>query len=306
VNPYLFVVGCPRSGTTLLRRMLGAHPRVAMTRETHWIPKLAKRAGSKERVTAELLAELYAHPKFENLALPRRDVERAAAGYRPYATFVAALFDRYGERTGKPLVGDKTPGYVRAIPLLHKLFPQTRFVHLIRDGRDVCLSALGWERKQADFRRRLPTWADAPVTTCALWWRWHVLLGRRDGHDLPPGLYREVRYEALVADPETELRALCTFLEIEYDDAMARYHEGRGRNKHELSAKKAWLPPTVGLRNWRAQMAEADVAQFEAAAGDALVELGYERAGPPPTRRRLAAVAAAAETFPRVRLPEGW
>jgi hypothetical protein len=122
----------------------------------------------------------------------------------------------------------------------------------------------------------------------------------------PPGLYREVRYEALVADPETELRALCTFLEIEYDDAMARYHEGRGRNKHELSAKKAWLPPTVGLRNWRAQMAEADVAQFEAAAGDALVELGYERAGPPPTRRRLAAVAAAAETFPRVRLPEGW
>jgi hypothetical protein len=278
VNPYLFVVGCPRSGTTMLRRMLDAHPSIAMTRETHWIPKFVPPGDG--HVTPELVAELCEHPKFAKLRLSREEVERAGAGSPLYATFVAALFDRYGEKAGKPLVGDKTPGYVRAIPLLHWLFPHARFVHLVRDGRDVCLSALGWEPKQAGFRRRFPTWADAPVATCALWWSSQVLPGRQAGRELPPGLYHEVRYDELAAKPEATLRALCAFLGVDYSDTMARYHEGRASHKPGLSAKKAWLPPTVGLRNWQTQMADDEVGEFESVAGDALEELGFVRAHP--------------------------
>jgi Sulfotransferase family len=295
VNPYLFVVGCPRSGTTLLRRMLDAHPRIAMTRETHWIPAFAARANGE--VTPELLSEIRRHRKFENLNLPPSDVERAAAGSPAYAAFVTALFDLYGEQAGKPLVGDKTPGYVRSIRVLHHLFPEARFVHLVRDGRDVCLSALAWERKEAGFRRRFPTWADAPLTTCALWWRWHVLLGRQSGRELPAGLYYEMRYEELVARPEAELRALCSFLDVEYSAAMAKYHERRRTTREGLSAKKAWLPPTPGLRDWRTQMPPDDVAEFESGAGDALEKLGYERARPAVDPKRAAATAVVARAF---------
>jgi hypothetical protein len=87
-----------------------------------------------------------------------------------------------------------------------------------------------------------------------------------------------LRYEALVADAERECRKLCDFLELAYEPAMLRFHEGRTRSKPGLSAKKAWQPVTAGLRDWRRQMAPGDLRRFEAAAGQLLDELGYERA----------------------------
>jgi hypothetical protein len=305
VNPYLFIVGCPRSGTTLLRRMVDAHPKIAITRETHWIPEMIGQVRGIDlagRVTPELPARLAAHPKFATLGIDRTELERLARGRPSYPTLVEALFDRYGATRGKLIVGDKTPGYVREIELLHDLFPRTRFVHLVRDGRDVCLSALEWERKAEQFRRRFPTWEDAPVATAALWWRWHVLEGRASGTRLAPELYVELRYEALVADPESECRRLCDFLGVAFDPAMLRFHEGRARFEPGLSAKKAWLPPTPGLRDWTTQMAPEQVEEFEAAAGDALEAFGYPRAFPAPAASRVRVAASAAAAFPE-RLP---
>jgi hypothetical protein len=310
MNPYLFIVGCPRSGTTLLRRMVDAHPDIAITRETHWIPQVVRNGRGLDvsgRATADLPAVLEAHPKFATLGIAREEIEQLVVErQRPYAEIVALLFDRYGAGRGKRLVGDKTPGYVREIGLLHDLFQDVRFVHLVRDGRDVCLSALGWERQAEHFRRRFPSWDDAPVATAALWWRWHVLHGRRAGRALRPGLYRELRYEALVADPERACRRLCGFLGVPFEEAMIRFHEGRTKHEPGHSAKRAWLPPTPGLRDWRAQMAHEHVEDFEAAAGDALEAFGYERAVTAPGRAPRRAAAALAAAFPGRPLPEGW
>ena len=87
---------------------------------------------------------------------------------------------------------------------------------------------------------------------------------------------------------------------------MLRFHEGRTRAEVGLSAKRAWLPPTPGLRGWRTEMREGDVEEFEAAAGDALQELGYALALPLPRPDRVADVAALASVFPGRPLPEGW
>jgi hypothetical protein len=307
MNPYLFIVGCPRSGTTLLRRMVDAHPKIAITRETHWIPEVIAQGrgiGLAGRVTPELPAVLEAHPKFATLGIAREEVERLVRGRPSYSTLVEALFDRYGTARGKLIVGDKTPGYVREIWLLHELFPRSRFVHLVRDGRDVCLSALEWERKAEQFRRRFPTWDDAPVATAALWWRWHALQGRASGQRLPSELYIELRYEALVTDPEGESRRLCAYLDVAFDPAMLRFHEGRTRFEPGLSAKRAWLPPTPGLRDWTAQMADEQVEEFEAAAGDALEAFGYPRAFPAPAASRVRIAANAAAAFPEAQPPE--
>jgi hypothetical protein len=288
VNPYVFILGCPRSGTTLLGRIGDAHPQLAVIHETRWIAGWYKRRlglTPEGDVTPELVERLREHKRFPTLGLDPSVLDGLLGGEQPvhYADFVAALFDLYGEQRGKALVGDKTPRYVRNIPTLHALWPHTRFVHLIRDGRDVCLSVLDWRKGAPKF----PTWDEDPVSTTALWWEWNVKLGLEAAALLGPERYYELRYEGLVTDAETECRALCGFLELPYDAAMLRFHEGRTVDDASLDAKKAWRPVTSGLRSWRTDMAEEDVVRFEAAAGPLLEELGYERAGSPPRREHV-------------------
>ena len=298
MNPYVFIVGCSRSGTTLLRRVVGAHPEIAVMPETHFIPRLAPNCrgiGPDGLVTDVLVDWLVAYERFPRLKLDADDVRALISDGVTYSDFVRALFDRYGAKRRKPLVAEKTPSYVAEIPTLHALFPEARFVHLIRDGRDVCLSVLSWERKAEDFAQRFRTWRSDPVVTTALWWRNFVTLGCEDGPELGPELYLELRYEALVADPEEECRRLCAFLDVEYDERMLRFHEGKTKSDPTLSAKAAWLPITPGLRDWRTQFPVEELEAFEAAAGDLLEDLGYERGVPRPgeaARSRATRVAS--------------
>jgi len=302
MNPYVFVCGCHRSGTTLLGRLANAHPQLAVFNETRWIARwYVARVGLTPEgyVTPRLIEELRAFPRFQKLDLPD-DAARALLADDPpvpYARFISGIFDLYGRQQGKELVGDKTPHYVRFIDLLHGFWAHARFVHIIRDGRDVTLSTLDWAKGPA---RGFPAlWARDPVVTSALWWDSHVRVGRETGARLGPGLYQEVRYEALVADPARECAALCDFLDLPFDEAMLRFHEGREKDKPDLDAKRAWRPVTAGLRDWRTAMAPADVEAFEAVAGPLLEELGYERAHPHPGPEAMQRAAALTPEFRR-------
>jgi hypothetical protein len=292
VNPYLFVVGCPRSGTTLLQRMLDNHPQLAVANDSHFIPRVMENVpiGVDPLLTPELVEQVRTYRRFYRLALPDDAVREAARESRTYGEFVGALYSEYGRLHGKPLAGEKTPDYVRRLPRLHPLFPWARFVHIIRDGRDTALSILQWARG-GKGPSRFELWEEEPVAVCALWWRWLVTTGRRDGRALGPARYHEVRYEDLVARPETTLRELASFLGLPYAPEMAAFHEGKTRHDSGLSAKEAWLPPTRGLRDWRTQVSERDAELFEALAGDLLSELGYERSVGTPSP----SVAATAE-----------
>jgi hypothetical protein len=316
-NPYLFIVGCPRSGTTLLRRILDAHSRIAITRETHWIPGFfEKRDGLTPEglITPELIPKLFEHSKFDKLGIAHEQLEALIMSSEPvsYATFVTTIFSLYGEAQGKPLVGDKTPGYVRNLRTLHALWPRARFVHLIRDGRDVCLSAINWKEKANSLGKRFATWSEDQVSTAAVWWKWHVALGRETGHELGPDLYYEIRYESLVFDSAKECKALCKFLDVPYEESMLRFHEGRTKSEPGLDAKKSWLPITSGLRDWRRQMSAEDVERFEAVAGDLLEELGYARAVSCPKTKTQKHANFIYEIFTqnarsrRHQLPKGW
>jgi hypothetical protein len=313
VNPYAFFVGCPRSGTTLLGRIGDAHPELAVIHETRWIADWwEKRTGltPKGHVTPALLERLYEHPRFAKLGIDRAAVDRLLEqdGYVAYADFVTGLFDLYGDLQHKRLVGDKTPRYVRSIPILSELWREARFVHLIRDGRDVCLSVLDWRKGAPNFS----TWDEDAVSTTALWWEWHVRLGREAGAVLSPDQYHELHYESLVADSERECTALCEFLGLDYDASMLRFHEGRSRPKPGRSPKAAWLPVTGGLRDWKTTMHPDDVLRFEAAAGDLLEELGYPRAAASVPARaldhaaRMRAQFAAQVQARRRPLPGAW
>jgi hypothetical protein len=229
----------------------------------------------------------------------KADLTKLIEGQRSvsYADFVTGIFDHYGEYVHKPLVGDKTPYYVRNLPTLHALWPQAKIIHLIRDERDACLSAINWKRKTDRLKSQFTTWEKHPVTTAALWWEWHVRKGLEDGRFLDPEHYFELRYETLIARPEEECARLCDFLGLPWEESMLKFHEGRIKNESGLDAKNAWMPITPGLRDWRTQMPEEDIERFEAAAGNLLVELGYPRAVPNPTNRVLEETAEIRKTF---------
>jgi Sulfotransferase family len=284
VNPYVFVVGCPRSGTTLLQRMLDHHPRLAVANDTHFIPHgIDDRSGEVDPpLTAAAVERVRTYRRFHRLGVSDDAVATAAAVARSYADFVRRLYDELARMRGKAYAGEKTPSYVRRLPLLHGLFPQARFVHIIRDGRDVTLSALEWAT-ETKGPGKLSLWRDEPVAVAALWWRRHVEKGMSDGARLGTDRYREVRYERLVADPEPEMRRLARFLGLDDAEEMTTFHVGKTRSAPGLSAKSAWLPPTPGLRNWRRAMPERDVALFEALAGDLVERLGYPLAAPAPS-----------------------
>jgi len=315
MNPYVFIVGCSRSGTTLLQRLINAHSQIAITPESHWICRLFKqdRGLTQEGVvTPELIPLLLEdlNPRFVRLNIGQEELLKLLASDRPvrYASFISGIFDLYGKAKGKELVGNKTPGFVRKIRTLHALWPQARVVHLVRDGRDVCLSMINRPLHNVN-RGPLYTWAQDPVTTAGLWWEWSVKLGRQAGNSLGSAQYYEMRYESLVAQAAKECAALCVFLGLPYQEVMLRFHEGRKRAAPPSDAKHAWLPSTEdesefrlrpitgGLRDWRSQMPREDLEKFEAAAGGLLDELGYARAFQRLRPKRLEDASRIRESF---------
>ncbi len=278
-NPYVFIVGCPRSGTTLLQRMLDHHPLLAVANDTHFIPRAIRGVaeGFDLPLTTNLIERVRSYHRFFRLGLSEMAVCEAAENSHTYGEFVSALYTEYAKLHGKMLAGEKTPDYVRYLPLLHCLFPGVKTVHLIRDGRDVALSTLQWAREDKG-PGKFQLWREEPVAVCALWWQWQVKSGRSSGVNLGAERYLEVRYEDLIEDPEQTLRAITAFLGLPFAPEMLTYYKGKMRLGHSRSAKKAWLPPTPGLRNWRTQMSERDLELFEAIAGDLLSALGYDRA----------------------------
>jgi hypothetical protein len=316
-DPFVYVVGCPRSGTTLVQRMLDAHPDLAVSRSTHWVTLPLRDAAwslPHGRVTPELAEQVVAFRRFPKMDVEPEAVRRLAATDPPprYEDFVRGVYALFASGRDKPLAGDKTPAYVRWIPALSDWFPTARFVHVIRDGRDVCLSLLDPknEKKRAQLAA-FSTWGDDPVATAALRWEWDVRLGREGGAAVGADRYLELRYEALVEDPDAACRSLCGFLGLEARPEMVRFHEGRSRPGEGRDAKHAWSPVTPGLREWRRDMAPGDRARIEAVAGPLLDELGYPRpdaAGPEDLVRAAAlrAVFAHEARQQGERTPGGW
>jgi len=283
--PPLFVVGCGRSGTTMLRLMLDSHPDLAIPGEGHFIP-FAYRKLPAFTSPAGLDAEGLARQIMRGLHFRRWQVpvefviDRVRGLENPdFSSVVEALYMSYAEFHGKVRWGDKTPVYVRLIPMLADLFPTARFIHMIRDGRDVALSYLS-----------VP-WGPTTV------WEADVSAGRAAGASLGDDRYLEVRYEDLVADPSGELQKLCSSSALDFDTRMLAYHRdaidrlqcGPDATEYHRSAA---TPPSQGLRDWRSQMKASDVASFEAVAGETLTQLGYERRLPAVTRAKQAEVFA--------------
>lgn len=270
VSPPLFVLGVRRSGTTLLRVMLDRNSQIAVPDESYFIPQLAERHRGSVDVDA-FVDDLRRLPTLREWEVPLEEVRARLPAGKDVGAAIATVYEVYAERHGKRRWGDKTPLYMQYLGLVERLFPDTQYVHLIRDGRDAALSFLEMPRGIVT-----ETWAhprDAAGVACQ--WRTEVAAARRLGTRVGPRRYLEVRYEALVDDPEGVVREICRFAGLPFEQGMLQYPGSvdLSAKPHQQSLAKA---PTPGLRDWRTQSAPADLAAFERVAGDLLSELGYE------------------------------
>ena len=288
-----FVVGSARSGTTLVRMMLNAHSDIAVPPESRFVVELWHDQDEVE--VAVFLRALEAHkrwPAWETSI----DAVRAQLpdGARvSFPTAIESAYRAYARERGKSTWGDKTPRYVESIPLLARLFPDAKFVHQVRDGRNVALS-----------------YADVPfgpknVGKAASLWARRVIAGIRDGRPLGPTRYKELRYEDLVTDAEKSVKSLCAFLDVGYDPGMLDYTE---RARGDVLDRAARYNPNVTskpmskVRSWEDDMPRIQVEAFEAVAGDLLDSLEYPRAFPHPSLRARTIAALGSAGLPIGRL----
>jgi hypothetical protein len=272
-NEPFFIVGSPRSGTTLLRFLLCSHPRIFIPDETGFIPFLLKSRAIDEKLTLrrfEGLIERMGRLNYQWKGI----VNDSATLYRslPSPT-LGSLLDAVFRKTAKDhnasRWGDKTPLYVRYIPLLKTLFPRARFIHMIRDGRDATISAQDkWgisEKPYMDNFYLLKNWVD------------NVSIGRQAGSVLGADDYLEVRYEELVANVETSVKAVCDFLGEAYspemlDQTRVAKELGPGPDDHWEAMERI---TSKSVERWRKEMSEFDLKLANRIAGGLLRELGY-------------------------------
>ena len=290
--PAPFVVGAPRSGTTMLRLMLDAHPEIAIPPETYFVTKAAKHWRRPRKAllrrhdrVEEYLEAVTGHKRWPDFHLDA-DAFRARvreANPRTLGDAVREFYEMYAEKVGKPRWGDKTPFYVRKMDVIQEVLPEARFIHLIRDGRAVALSI-----KDLWF-------GPDTIEGCAEFWVARIDEAREKARGLD-GRYIEVRYEDLVRDPEPELRRICELVELPYDERMVRYYEhvderiaietppeevapdGRvvsTEERKKIMENVSRPPDPTRIDRWKTDMTAGERATFEAIAGPRLRELGY-------------------------------
>ncbi len=285
-------VGCGRSGTTLFRNVFDSHPEVAITHEAHFVaPMAAKRDrydGSGGFDSELFVHDLYNDSNFRRQGIDEVDLRAAldSADPRNFAEAVRVVFARFASAQGKRLYGDKTPGSVNHIELIGGIFPETKFVHIIRDGRAVALSYL--ER---------PEWGPKNMSQAAQHWKSRVKRGRKGGDAVGASRYREVRYEDMVDDPAAVTSEICDFLGLEYHPEMLSYHQ-KGESfisstKDPEAFKNLVKPVTKGIRDWKEQIDADDMVLFESIAGDLLADLGYEVTATPEAQDKIHAAMSA-------------
>lgn len=285
----LFVVGFQRSGTTLLRLMLNAHPEIAIPHDSGelWFDYRDKSDGAygglaSPDLAKRMIEDLLAEPRIKawQAVLPLGEL-LAEPLPECFPDVMRRFHEVYARTQGKRFWGDKNTGTLVALDVLNREFPDCRIVHLVRDGRDCALSHASKEY----------IYGYENVLRAAVEWREQTSLCRKMGAMLPRDRFLELRYEDLILAPEAELRKVCAFLGVGYAPQMLDYHRQVDEN---VPAEKRGLwplldkPPVASnVFKWKAAMSRGDRAVFERNAGDLLKALGYETLPGPVRTGRL-------------------
>jgi len=268
-----FIVGSQRSGTTLLRLILNAHSVIAIPEEgTFWMPILRMHARHPERLIPQKKVERYCayirkNTQFRLWGLDPDPVIRDLTVREEGATLhdlMAAFYDAYARQEGKRQWGEKSSSFFRKIRAVSRVFPDARYIHIIRDGRDVYLS---W-KKLVPSRKN--------IAVAALEWKFKVKKIERSFRGLPDASCMTVRYEDLVSRPEETAREICAFLQVDFEPGMIDFWKESKRYIGAHHSDLIFQPISTGsVGKWEKGLSAFQKSAYEKLAGDVLGQYGY-------------------------------
>jgi len=196
-NKPIFIVGAPRSGTTVMRYIIDSHPNIFCPHiETFYF----------DVIKPFLKASHIWDSQYEKTQFSRDD----------YNTWIRdsflQLIANFGSNTSKKRFAEKTPSHTQTMDIIKEVFPDAQFIHMIRNGYEVCssLGRMSWGPKQVEKQAAL--------------WKERVLTAREFGKKLSSDDYLEVKLEDLKSDFTATIKNVCNFLGEKFDDQMEQYH----------------------------------------------------------------------------------
>lgn len=256
----IFIVGAARSGTTWVYDILTAHPRVAGIFES-WL--FTQNNGLMSLFTD-------AH-RPENRSGLGRFVEKEAL-----IVYVRDLATRIMSHALKPehrFLVEKSPSHLYSMSLIHEIFPGSRFIHVVRDGRDVSVSV------KAAIRSWVPNWRKTfgrSIKTSARSWKHAIRRARREANTLG-SRYLEIKYEHIHNDPLGSYRKLFDFCGIPYNDEILQMVFNATDFNKNFKPNESGFRRGGRIGDWRDHFSLIDALVFNFEAGEMLVELGYEK-----------------------------
>ena len=275
----IFIVGAPRSGTTLLERMLDAHPAIAIADEIIFfdiilqarerVPEL----DSPERIRYffDLLPAMD-HVRYWNHAdeiLSQVKARLLADARASYGRFYRYFMEAWAQRAGASRFGEKTPWNIRHLAELRRMFPNCRIIHMVRDPRAVVASKMALPRTSRDI-----------LTNAVKWWL--DVQQARDFVEADAANARrvlEIRYEDLVAQPREVLQQVCDFIGEPFDARMLTYAESADVNFRNQPYHRGVFKPVFSssLEAWRRSLNEAQLVLIQLIGGPLMNVYGYAK-----------------------------
>ena len=268
-----FIVGCPRSGTTLLQVLMDAHPDISIPPESHIFARFSEIFDNYGDLRQDSNLRLFVKDILNDEQIKLWGLEISVSAFcsqlheRSVRGVISLLFELYAEREGKTKWGDKTPQHAIYLKEIKRLFPEAKIIHLIRDGRDV-----------AESLSRILI-GPKSIYGMAQRWRKYILSCQEFKNNINSDDFLEVHYENLVKNPEKELSKIFDFLGEDYSDVVQHIPE-TGRKQHYVNAatlhgslNKSISGQKIGV--FKSKFKPREIEIFESIAGETLTGYGY-------------------------------
>ena len=272
-NRPIFIFGCPRSGTSLLSRILNCHPRIAIPFESHlyntFYPWLKYYGNLDKKQNRERLVKDILSTEVIRDWVPRPDFYQTLNAIKQYnfQGIVNAFMQTWATDQGKERWGEKTPAHLFYWREILEAFPNLQVIHIVRDGRDVSLS---WKRSRFGPKHVYPL---------AKKWIHYLETVDKFKSVLAQDTFIETRYEDLVLNPTHEIQRICHFLGEEFMPEMLNFHTKHISYPTDEKNQKNLSQPLLkeNINKWQHDITARELRIFESVAGDFLDYYGYDR-----------------------------